>query len=411
MKQQFIQFLHGCVQVCVRGGNIQRFINLCRMQGIYVWDVHPGTEYTLWMEVESFFLLQGIIRKTGVRVHVMAKKGVPFLVYRNRKRKGFFLGMFTAFCLIYVLSQYIWDVQVSGNYSHSAEELLKFLKTQNVYSGIKKDNLDCDELEKEIRNQFFDVTWVSAEITGTRLIVHLKENEQRLTEESVEESVNTAPMDIVASKDARIVSVVTRSGTAQVKAEMEVKQGDLLVHGYYQVINDSQEVVRTQYLTADAEILGQVVYEYEYTLPMTYQKKEYAEEKKEYSFRIGNQRFDLYGKNEAAKQDCITEERQLTLHDNFCLPVYIIENTKKNYEIKEYTYTKEEAEAICREKLTYFLQNLEKNTIQIIENNVTIEVTDTVCVSRGTVTAVEDIGEAVPATILEEQTEEMSIGE
>lgn len=34
-----------------------------------------------------------------------------------------------------------------------------------------------EELEKKLREHFTEVTWISAEVKGTRLIVHMKENE------------------------------------------------------------------------------------------------------------------------------------------------------------------------------------------------------------------------------------------
>lgn len=64
-----------------------------------------------------------------------------------------------------------------------------------------------------------------------------------------------------------------------------------------------------------------------------------------------------------------------------------------------------------RRKIIIFLEKLEKNTIQIVENNVTIEVNNDMCQSRGTITVIENIGqlrvaENEPITEMTEETGE-----
>ncbi len=395
--QYWIRFWKGCVKLRITGGNVQRFINLCRMQGLNIWDICPENECTAWMDVESFFRLQNVIRKTKVKVHVLLRKGLPFLLFRNRHRKAFFAGIITAFLIVYGLSRYVWNIQVVGNYSYSSEEILKFLQSQDIKVGLLKEDLDCEVLEMQIRNTFTDITWVSVEMRGTLLNVHLKEN----SEKHISDENDMQAGDIVATKPALITSVVTRSGTSLVKAGCNVNAGDILVSGQYQLVNDSKEVVRTQYLVADAEVYGVVTYPYEYVLPMQYKKKKYIDSENNYAIRIGNNRWNLYDGERDENVDVFSEETQICLNESFYLPVYRSKNTYKTYEIIDEVYSKEEAEKISKEKLSYFLRNLEKNTIQILENNVTIEVNENICYSHGTITVIEEIGKLVSVNVPE----------
>ena len=203
MKEKITSYIYGAVRIEIQGENKERFVNLCRSSDIYIWDIRDIRDYSLCISVEDFFKLKPIIRKTSVKTKIQEKYGIPFLIYRYRKRKMFLAGICTSFVMIYVLSLYIWDMQVDGNYSHSDYEILKFLEESKIYPGIKKSKLDCDEIEKEIRNHYFDITWVSVEVTGTRLIVHIKENEEELLTEDAEnqrEETNTGGYDIVAGK-------------------------------------------------------------------------------------------------------------------------------------------------------------------------------------------------------------------
>ncbi|MCI9371460.1 MAG: sporulation protein YqfD [Lachnospiraceae bacterium] len=414
MKEKATGFVSGVVRICIQGENKERFVNLCRSSDIYIWDIRDSSDYSLCVSVEDFFRLKPIIKKTAVKTKIQEKYGLPFLIHQYRKRKMFVAGILTSFVIIYVLSLFIWDMQVDGNYSYSDYEILKFLQENSITPGIKKSKLNCDEIEKEIRNHYFDITWVSVEMTGTRLIVHIKENEEELRKEGETDEpkpTEGVEYDIVAIKDAVVTNIITRSGTPAVKADLEVKAGDTLVYGRYDVVNDSSEVVRTQYLAADADIYGKVVYQYEYNLPLNYTKKEYNKSKNRFSLRIGNKIYRLTDNKEEEETDIITEEKQLSLYGDFYLPVFLMKSTYKSYEEKEYIYSEEQAVKLCEEKLSYFLEKLEKNTIQIVENNVTIEVNNDMCQSKGTITVIENIGqlravENEPITEITEETGE-----
>ena len=54
---------------------------------------------------------------------------------------------------------------------------MDFLKTNGIYVGMKREAVNIEELEKEIRRDFPIVTWTSAKIDGTRLEIQIKENE------------------------------------------------------------------------------------------------------------------------------------------------------------------------------------------------------------------------------------------
>lgn len=399
MKEILTSYLLGAVRIRIVGENKERFVNLCRNSDIYIWDIRNGTECTLCIAKEDFFKLKPIIRKTFVRIKIMEKYGLPFLVYRYRKRVPFCFGIATSFVMIYVLSLFIWDMQVDGNYTYSSYEILRFLKEEGVSTGVKKAQVNCDAVEKSIRNHYFDITWVSVEITGTRLIVHIKENEEeiRRASENTDEA-NGESYDLAATKQAVVTNVVMRGGTAAVKTDMQVQPGDILVYGRYDIVDDNKEIVRTQYLRADADVYGKVVYGYEDILPLAHTEKEYyGKEKKKISFRAGDKIWEIANTKKKKNQEVVTQEKQLYLYDNFYLPFYLIQESRKTYTEKEYQYSREQAEQIAEEKLSYFIEKLEKNTIQIVENNVTIETNDNVCRSSGAITVIENIGQLQPA--------------
>ena len=69
-------------------------------------------------------------------------------------------------------------------------------------------------------------------------------------------------MHFISNKNATIYSIVTRAGTAIVKKGDLVNKGDILVLGQNEIMDDNGEVKEILYFTADAQIWGDVIYEY-----------------------------------------------------------------------------------------------------------------------------------------------------
>ena len=70
--------------------------------------------------------------------------------------------------------------------------------------------------------------------------------------------------------------------------------------------------------------------------------------------------------------------------------------TEMEYQKSRAKYSQEEAKERANEKLILFLENLLEKGVQICENNVKIECTDTMCISQGTLVVIEKIGVADP---------------
>ena len=78
---------------------------------------------------------------------------------------------------------------------------------------MTKASLNCEEKEKQLRAAFPVVTWTSIYFEGTKLYVEVKENEKVTGEHQQSQG-----MDIMATEDGVISSIITRNGIPQVKA-------------------------------------------------------------------------------------------------------------------------------------------------------------------------------------------------
>ena len=73
------------------------------------------------------------------------------------------------------MSLRIWAIDFDGNSYFTDELLLETLRDAGYETGMEKSGIVCDSLELLLRETYPEITWVSAQIKGTRLIVQLRE--------------------------------------------------------------------------------------------------------------------------------------------------------------------------------------------------------------------------------------------
>ena len=120
-----------------------------------------------------------------------------------------YTSILLSFLILFFLSGYIWNIHVEGNIHNSTQSILSYLEKIDVRHGVSKKNLNCAVIAEKLRGEFPNITWVSAKITGSRLFLEIKENDNIYTEKIPEKGA----YDLVSDKTGKIVSMVTRKGT------------------------------------------------------------------------------------------------------------------------------------------------------------------------------------------------------
>ena len=406
MLLSLMKYFRGYVYVRLTGYAPERFLNLCGNHDILIWNLKPCEDgYCFCISVQGFRKLKPILKKTRTKITILKKNGMPFQVYRYRRRKVFAAGLLLFCGLLYYLSGFVWNIEVNGNSYLSEEVILDFLSEENASFGTKISDIDCAGLEERLRSRYSEVIWTSINIYGTKMTVDLQEN---LLPEEQYEQADDAVYDIVAAKDGVITEMITRSGTPCVTAGTEVKKGDLLVGGSLPVLNDDGEVAQYLYRSADADITARVVYTYEDEIPETYVKKvPTGNQKTDYQLTVMNYTIkNPFFRTKEGLYEIITDMKQLHMTDNFYLPVYLVKKTYQEYENVEQTYTEAEVKKLASENLKNYISDLEEKGIQIIEKNVIIERKNQKYVAKGTIEALESIVSYQPTEIIEITSEE-----
>lgn len=246
-------YIKGYVIIMVEGYFPEKFINVCISRGVYLWDINRQKSCTITLKVgiKAFKRLRPIIRKTRCRVKICAKRGLPFIFYRHRKRKTFLAGAFLFIGMVYFLSSFVWTVEVKGNKRIEAQEIVNNLAGVGLKVGTWKPMVDTDRLTNQMMITMKDIAWISIDISGTRAIVEVSERVK--TPIVIDKNV---PCNIVAAKDGVISAVIVFEGTPLVKAGDTVKRGDLLVAG---MVESKDKAIR--YVHSIAKVEARTWYE------------------------------------------------------------------------------------------------------------------------------------------------------
>lgn len=415
MLLRLIKYVRGYVEVALWGYAPERFLNLCSNHEILIWDLsQKGDVYYFKISVEGFRCLKPLLKKSGTHIRIKGKSGIPFFFFRYRKRKIMFASIVLCMALLFVLSRFIWKININGNDSVTDDSMLQFLEEKNSTYGTHISDIDCTKLEEEIRSCFDSVIWTSVKREGTTLTVDIQENlvvaDDRADAKLPEEFQNQqqSGYDLLALHDGTIESIYVRKGTPCVSQGDSVKKGDVLVSGALPIYDDSETIIDYQYCTADADI--QLKTEYEYTDSFSAEHEEIiysGRSQSRYGISIGDSYVQIPWKKIAYDKCTMMDTKsQLRICDSFYLPVYFVKRVYDEYESKQAVYSKEEAKAHAEENFADYLEKLTQKGVLILEKHVMIRTDKNKYTVSGSITVLESTFQYAVTTVSVQDTED-----
>lgn len=224
---RFLRFISGYVSLTAEGGFPERFINLCRLRGIILWDLRcRNGVVTACTDCKEYMNIRAVARKSGMRVRIKKKHGLPFFLNRHSGRVGIIIGMCFCVAVLSILSTRIWSVDVTGNVSVPSEEIIEVFEELGVKRGAAADRINISSVEISALGKLPGITWLNMNISGSAALIEVRERNN--PPDGDEES---EPSDIVASRDGQIVILRPFNGTQEQKIGNPVLKGDLLISG------------------------------------------------------------------------------------------------------------------------------------------------------------------------------------
>lgn len=222
-----LRLLRGYVEFCAEGGFSERFINLCKINGIGLWDVkNDGVKVIAFTTEREFDELKIPAENSGMTIKVIKRRGLKNFIKSHKYRCGAGLGVFIAFLFWFFMAGFVWEVEILETQSVNVEAFTESLAELGVKVGARKSKIDILQVQKQLLNEYKELLWVSVNIFGGKVQVEMSEFvEQR-------EIIDTKkPVNIVANKNGRVVLVKGYKGVNAVKEGDNVTKGSLLISG------------------------------------------------------------------------------------------------------------------------------------------------------------------------------------
>lgn len=271
---------------------------------------------------------------------------------------------------IYICSLFLFNITFSGNSNLTTPVLTRYLESIGVKNGCRTACIDCNDIEKKMREDFDEITWVAAAVKGNHLYISIKEND------SFEGEIKSTeiPENIIASDDGTIESIITRSGTPLVKKGDNVEKGQVLVSGVVNICDDSGEVIAKRGVTADADVLIKTEMIYSDELSEKYENKVFTGKTRVNAVIRAGKYIISIGPGAVGLKLCDKKEdyKTLKINDDLYLPVSVGKITYYEYKPEEYTYSDEEASAVLNGRLARLLLQLNQKGVQIADERVKI---------------------------------------
>ena len=362
--------LIGYIRINVEGFYIEKFINICRQNGIFLWGIKREKASIMHtnISIKDFKKIKRITKQINCRVHIERKKGLPFFLDRYKKRKIFVIGLIAILLIIFGTSNFVWNIEVVGNEKINKDELIQELKEQGIEIGTLKRKINKNEVINTIRLKRNDVSWVGINIKGTNVIVKIVETEEKPEIINQDEYCN-----IVANKDALIQKIDSTKGTSVVKEGDLVKKGSILIGGWME-----GKYTGVRYVHGAGKVMGKVWYTETARVQLKEEKIEKTgKEEKKYRINFNNFQINLYKTlSKFEKYDTIYTDKKVKIFSDFYLPVSFTECNNFETISKTEEYTQEEAKNIAIERAEKKLAEQVTNSDDIQDKKINVITTN-----------------------------------
>lgn len=342
--------LKGSVRVELQCKYSERAVNICARNHVDFRDLQrtPDGAAQMTVGLGGFLTLRRVAEKTGAfTVRIVRRRGVPFFLWRIRKRYALLVGMAACVFLVGLSSLYIWQIDVTGNVNVPTSDILAALKDQGVDIGTNLLTVSARRVANDILINVPGLSFITLNTHGSRLEVIVREKIEK--PELYDPDV---PTKVIAGKAGIISELTVFEGWQLAGLGDTVVEGDELVSSFVPIGNGRVTHAR-------AEIWARTWYELTLSTPLETMKKEYTGEKTSRTALIlGGNRVNLYfsGGNPYTECDKMSVYTPVTLPGGTVLPLTVAREHFEEYESVPYTMTVEEAERMLTSRLLFDLE-------------------------------------------------------
>lgn len=208
--------------------SFSRFSALMVRGGFNFWGTRfDGGMVSFCVSLISAERVSNLAKEASIPLELTAKKGLPFVFSRYRKRYGMLLGLVAGLFLLFWSQLFTWKITVSGNIDIKTDEIERALEECGITVGCFIPNIDTVNDANRILMHCRGLSSAALSINGTH--IHLAVLERK----EIPDIVNpNGFFNVVATHDGVILDVDAADGTAEVREGDVVYEGELLINSF-----------------------------------------------------------------------------------------------------------------------------------------------------------------------------------
>jgi similar to stage IV sporulation protein len=164
-----------------------------------------------------------LIKKYKGKVRIVNTSGIIVLLMKMKRKVSLVIGALIFFIVIYILSGYMWAIDIQTQKNLSPFEIRQQLTSIGIKPGLNKSQIDVYEIEKKMEDLNNQIMWIRIRMEGSTLKIVIKEKVNPPSTEKV--SFN----QVIAKMDGEVKRVYTNSGNPAVVPGDIVRAGDDLI--------------------------------------------------------------------------------------------------------------------------------------------------------------------------------------
>lgn len=386
---RLLRLLSGYVYFKAYGGFGERFLNLCSVYGIPLWDVTTiGEDVYAATTVQGYKNIRICAKKSGMKTKSVKRVGLPFLLFRFRHRTGIAIGLAIFVTCLMFLSCRVWVIEVEGNNLVPEEAIIQAVENAGLYIGSAKSAERAARISVSAGSEIEEIAALSVNYEGAVALVKVKE---RADEPIIENK--DGYFNLVSTADAQLVVLEPYSGDVRAKLFNPVFKGDVLISG---VAKNKDESVR--YCHASGYAVGRT--DKKISAQASTEEKLYCTEKikRVYSLYLFGAEIPL-GKPPEKYDSAFICSKNLC-YNKRKMPIGISFAEYSAVEDSPQTLSKKEAQMISIARFVSAAEDY-TNSRQVIYQKAHSNFSENNCVVEGEFACYENIGQELPFEIEE----------
>ncbi len=227
---RLLRLLQGYVVFEASGGFTERFLNLCKVNNINLWNVkNSGGKVCAFTTLREFNNINIAAENSGMNIEIIKNCGFPNFIKRYKWRFGIVLGSVFVAVFIFIMSCFIWEVEIVADSNVKVDGFTDAVEESGIKIGALKSKIDVIYIQEELLAKFSQVSWVSVNIFGTKAQV-----EYSYAPKPKPITDSKSPVNVVASKSGKITLVECYRGKSVVKIGEVIPKDALLISGVIQ---------------------------------------------------------------------------------------------------------------------------------------------------------------------------------